>query len=312
MSRHDHNVMASLSDALTRYHSEQFRLPGIVNPAHKAVFIKQVIDSIRRVNYVSAIAQKPISPNRADPNHDLFDPIKGALLHKSSGDVDEACWLIFLFVHFGKHPRAGWRYIKEVYGKLGDQPYWSWAQINSNPQLFRDWLRVNQAEILRGTNRGFGNHRKYQSMDADKPSGTGAAIQSYVEWVMQHGGHQQLFQYALTQSNGNSHKAFDWLYHSLNAVISFGRTAKFDYLTMLSKTGLVSIQPGLAYLNGATGPATGARLMLQGSVATELSIIDMETRLKALAEHLDVGMQEIEDSLCNWQKSPSRYKLFSG
>jgi len=74
----------------------------------------------------------------------------------------------------------------------------------------------------------------------------------------------------------------------------------------------VSIQPGLAYLNGATGPATGARLMLQGSVATELSIIDMETRLKALAEHLDVGMQEIEDSLCNWQKSPSRYKLFSG
>lgn len=312
MSHHDPNLITELSDILVCYQEEQFPLPGILNSVHKAVFIKQVIDSIRRVNYVSVIAQNPISNDRADPNNDLFDPVKAAILHKLSGNIDEACWLVFLFVHFGKHRRAGWRFIKEVYGKLGSSPYWSWEEVASNPQLFRDWLRANQTELMRGSNRGFGNHRKYQSMDADKPAGTGAAIQSYVEWVMHYGGHQQLFQHALNQCQGDPSRAFYWLYLSMKTVISFGRTAKFDYLTMLGKLTLVTIQPGLAYLKGSTGPIAGARLMLQGSVASELSIQEMENRLVALAGYLGVGMQVMEDSLCNWQKSPTHYTLFSG
>jgi hypothetical protein len=48
------------------------------------------------------------------------------------------------------------------------------------------------------------------------------------------------------------------LYSGLNAVISFGRTAKFDYLTMLKKTGLLEAEPGHAFLNGATGPSKEA------------------------------------------------------
>lgn len=312
MSRHNLVLITQLSDAIARYQAEQFPLPGIFNNVHKIVFIKQIIDSIRRVSYVSVIAQNTINNDRGDPNNDLFDPVKAAILYKLSGNIDEAGWLIFLFVHFGKHLRAEWRFIKEVYGKLGDNPYWTWAEITSNPQFFRDWLRANQTHIMRGSNRGFGNHRKYQSMDADKPTGTGAAILSYVEWVMQYGGHQQLFQHALNQSNGDPKRAFDWLYHSMNAVISFGRTAKFDYLTMLGKTELAMIQPGIAYLKGSTGPVAGARLMLQGSVANELTLLDMEARLVALAEYLEVGMQVMEDSLCNWQKSPANYRLFSG
>lgn len=312
MSRHNLVLVTQLSDAIGRYQAEQFPLPGIFNNVHKAVFIKQIIDSIRRVSYVSVIAQNTISNDRGDPNNNLFDPIKAAILHKLSGDIDEAGWLVFLFVHFGKHSRAEWRFIKEVYGKLGDNPYWTWSEITSNPQVFRDWLRANQTQIMRGSNRGFGNHRKYQSMDADKPAGTGAAILSYVEWVMQYGGHQQLFQHALNQSNGDPKRAFDWLYHSMNAVISFGRTAKFDYLTMLGKTELAMIQPGIAYLKGSTGPVAGARLMLQGSVANELALQEMENRLITLAQYLEVGLQEMEDSLCNWQKSPASYRLFSG
>jgi hypothetical protein len=165
---------------------------------------------------------------------------------------------------------------------------------------------------MRGSNRGFGNHRKYQSMDADKPAGTGAAIESYVGWVMQYGGHSQLIQHALGQVGGDPKQAFEWLYRSMGEVASFGRMAKFDYLTMLGKTQLAQIEPDLAYLSGATGPASGARLMLQGSTANELSIAIMENRLAILASYLGVGMQVIEDSLCNWQKSPSRYRLFSG
>lgn len=312
MSRHAHIMMQQLNASLTRCEAEHFPLPGIRNPQNRAVFIKQVIDSIRRIQYVSAVESRSLSLDRADPTSELFDPIKAALIHKSAGDLDEACWLVFLSVHFGKHRRAGWRYAREVYGKLGQQPYWTWSATAASPTRFRTWLRNNQQELERGSNRGFGNHRKYQSMDADKPAGTGAAIQSYVTWVMTYGGHSQLIQHALNQVGGDPKLAFEWLYRSMNAVVSFGRMAKFDYLTMLGKTGLAQIEPGFAYLSGATGPVSGARLMLQGSLAHELSIQAMETRLVTLAENLGVGMQVIEDSLCNWQKSPSQYKLFAG
>lgn len=312
MSRHDSTKIQQLSDSLIRYEAEQFSLPGISNNRCRTVFIKQVIDSIRRVDYVSVIANKPIHTDRANPNSDLFDPIRAALIHKIAGNFDEACWLVFLFVHFGKHRHAGWRFVREVYGKLGQNPYWTWAEIVVDPQFFRNWLRENQTVLLRGKNRGFGNHRKYQSMDADKPTGTGVAIQSYVNWVMTYGGHQQLINHSLTLCQANPERAFDWLYQSMGDVVSFGRTAKFDYLTMLRKMGLAQIRPGLAYLTSATGPISGAKLILQGNKAQDLSVVTMEARLAILAEYLNVDMQVIEDSLCNWQKNPSHYMLFSG
>lgn len=313
MNNRDRILMQQqLSDALACYELERFPLPGIRNNQDREVFVKQVIDSIRRVKYVSVVAAKPLHEDRAIPDSDLFDPIRAALIHKRAGNIDEACWLVFLFVHFGKHQHAGWRFVKEVYGRLGQQPYWTWAETSANSQLFRDWLRANQQTLMRGSNRGFGNHRKYQSMDADKPSGTGIAVQSYVNWVMRFGGHEQLIQHALGHCQANPKLAFDWLYRSMAEVVSFGRTAKFDYLTMLGKMELAQIEPGCAYLTSATGPVSGARLMLQGSVANELSVETLESRLAALAQYLEVGMQVIEDSLCNWQKNPSRYRLFSG
>jgi hypothetical protein len=312
MSRHSLSLIQQLDNSLDCYENEQFPLPGIQNQKHRAVFIKQVIDSIRREDYVSVIATKSLHMDRANPNNALFDPIKAALIHKASGNIDEAYWLVFLSVHFGKHRHAGWRFVQEVYGKFGQQPYWTWEETSVNTQLFRDWLRANQKKIMRGSKRGFGNHRKYQSMDADKPAGTGMAIQSYVNWVMAFGGHQQLIQYSLGLCQGNPEKAFDWLYHSMKDVVSFGRTAKFDYLSMLRKMGLAQIKPGLAYLTNSTGPVSGARLILQGNRACELSVKTMEHRLAILARYLGVDMQVIEDSLCNWQKSPYKYKLFSG
>lgn len=311
--RHNSNDISCIEEALNRFEVAEFPLPGIRNPVDRRVFIKQVIDSIRRVNYPSVIGRRPINPDRANPSSILFDPIKAAIIHINLGNVDEACWLVFLFVHFGKHPHAGWRYAREIYGMLGDpQNQWTWAKVSENPEAFRDWLRLNQEQITRGTQRGFGNHRKYQSMDADKATGTGAAVVSYVNWVANRGGHALLFQHALAVSNGDSMQAFDWLYHSMDHVVSFGRTAKFDYLTMLGKLQLAQIVPASAYLDGATGPRRGANLMLRGSLANELSTAELDRRLVKLAQYLRVNMQVIEDSLCNWQKSPNRYKLFSG
>ena len=105
---------------------------------------------------------------------------------------------------------------------------------------------------------------------------------------------------------------FDHLYQSMNAVHRFGRMAKFDFLTMVGKLKLAPIAPGSAYMNGATGPYVGAKLLFYNSSSAKLSRRDADQKLSKLANHLGVGMQEIEDSVCNWQKSPDEYKPFRG
>jgi len=80
---------------------------------------EQMVESIRRVKYVSVIRTRDVSYRRADPNGQLFDPLKEAILQQRRESIDEAFWFVFLFVHFGKHGRAGWRYAREVYGCIG-------------------------------------------------------------------------------------------------------------------------------------------------------------------------------------------------
>jgi hypothetical protein len=94
----------------------------------------------------------------------------------------------------------------------------------------------------------------------------------------------------------------------MDAVARFGRTARFDYLTMLGKLGLAAIQPGSTYMEGATGPARGARLLF-GVDASQRTLDQWVVQLGSI---LSLGMQEMEDSLCNWQKSPAVFRRFRG
>ncbi|MFZ6746188.1 hypothetical protein ACO0LC_23415 [Undibacterium sp. JH2W] len=277
----------------------------------RQTFARQVIDSVRRIGFVPAVARSRISARRANPDDVMFDPVRAAILAHRHGDVDEASWIIFLSVHFGMHPIAKWRYLREVYGKLGAQTYWSWAEICQHPYDFQDWLRENQNHLLRGSRRGFGNHRKYQSMDADSATGTGVAVLSYVDWIKRNGGHTPLFARAYAEHHDDAYAAFDSLYQQMDTVISFGRVAKFDYLTMLGKLSLAIIKPPKAYIAGTSGPKNGARLMLQGSTDAALANAELERRLRIIGDYLGVSMQVMEDSLCNWQESPQHYRLFT-
>jgi len=63
----------------------------------------------------------------------------------------------------------------------------------------------------------------------------------------------------------------------MNDVERFGRTAKFDYLTMVGKLGLAAIEPGSTYMQGATGPLKGARLLFGGR-ATSVAAYDASLR----------------------------------
>ena len=99
------------------------------------------------------------------------------------------------------------------------------------------------------------------------------------------------------------------------AVASFGRTAKFDYLTMIGKLGLAPIEPGSTYMHGATGPLSGARLLFGGRKTAPLTRSDLEAWLVELEARLHLGthgMQVLEDALCNWQKNPRTFVPFRG
>ena len=290
-----------------------FPLPGVNNQRQQDVFVRQMIDSVRRVQYVAAINGRPLDAKRLDGLDDMFDPLRASELKKQAGDFDEACWLAFLFVHFGRHPVSGYRYVREFYSALGQRAPWTFTEVKNDIPGMKAWLNRNEGNLRRGPGkRGFGNHRKYLSLSGTKNNATGHAFETYVQWVSAVGGHTNLFSIAMQQSYEDPEKAFEWLYKSMRSVASFGRIGRFDYLTMLQKLGLANIRPGRPYLDaGTAGPNKGARLLFQ-SGGPNLSIREIERRCKVLGGHLGVGMQEMEDALCNWGKDPGTYKYFRG
>lgn len=314
MRHQDYPFAQQLRQGLALYEQRVGPLAGIQNAVYCDTLVEQFVESARRIRYVTRIAQRDVSNSRADPASNLFDPERAAVLHNRLGNLDEAFWLVFLSIHFGKPRRTGWRLVRDVYGRLGEGACWDWAQTSTNPKAFRQWLSANLATLkgADGVARRFGNHRKYQSLSAYAANGTGDAVESYVNWVNRFGAHDLVIRDAASQTDGSPRAMFDYLYRSMNGVISFGRTARFDYLTMIGKLGLAPIEPGSTYMNGATGPFDGAKLLFSGNATANLNRSDLDARLIELEAYLNVGMQVMEDALCNWQKSPETFKPFRG
>jgi hypothetical protein len=302
-----------LEDGLCSFDSDFRPLVGVKNLANRKAFVEQLVESIRRIKYISVVRTQELSAFRGDPSSEMFDPIRAAVLRMREKRVDEAFWLVFLSVHFGKHRISGWQLARDVYGRLGEAPIWDWTHTSADPEHFRQWLADHEKRLMGGgTPAHFGNHRKYQSLDARKPTGTGAAVETYVAWVRPPRTHEILFQEAKDECENDPRETFDYVYRSMSEVASFGRTARFDYLTMVGKLGLAPIEPGSTYMHGATGPLLGARLLFGGRTNAALTRSRLDGWLVQLGAHLDVGMQVLEDALCNWQKSPARFKGFRG
>jgi hypothetical protein len=262
------------------------------------------------------IRTRDVSPLRTEPSSELFDPLKAAVLRQRQGQLDEAFWLVFLSVYFGKSRRTGWRLARDVYGRLGSTGNWTWDRISRRPATFRQWLAAHEPILSGGDGvaRQFGNHRKYESLSASSPRGAAAAFESYVRWIGPPRTHQLLIEDVARQAASDPRDMFAKLYQSMT-VASFGRTAKFDYLTMIGKLGLAPIEPGSTYMQGATGPLRGARLLFGGRVTAALRVSDLERWLAELDAQLQLGshgMQVLEDALCNWQKQPDRFVPFRG
>ncbi|MBS0428808.1 MAG: hypothetical protein JSR41_16135 [Proteobacteria bacterium] len=294
-----------LEAQLLDFHQRSMPLHGVAPPENMLAFVAQLIDSIQRVEYVHAIRDRPISAARADPRSPLFDPIRAAVAY-AVDQSEEAFWLVFLATHCGRNLRTAWQLAAELYGASEELP-WSWTRVLSNPTAYTDWLE-DRHETFGGK---FGNHRKYESL---KPGskGPGAVVRSYLDWINSYGSHAAMVAQARAASNGSARRAFGLLYEQMRTVRRFGRTGRFDYLTMLGKVGLADIEADSTYMNEATGPKRGARLLFDGQIDSNTDARTLEAHVAALERHLGVGMQVMEDAMCNWQKSPNRYLPFRG
>ena len=280
-------------------------MPGIVLPARRDTFVQQLVESVRRVEYLNVVQQRGIAHKRGDPASAMFDPLLAAVLASRSGHLDEACWLVFLSVHFGRHRTGGWSLARAVYGRMGNAPVWTWDEVSADVLGFRAWLNKSKNELTSVRGAKFGNHRKYESLNAYGDRGTGAAVATYVDWILSNGGH------AKSLASGSTPRSdFARLYSEMASVASFGRTARFDYLSMLGELGLAKIEPNSTYLVDSTGPLKGARLLFEAGDV--LSKAALQSMADSLADAIGVGMRPMEDALCNWQKSPDTFKPFRG
>lgn len=297
---------AGIEQALATYATAP--LPGVGMAAARKALSLQIVDSLRRVEYAHYIRDAKHDASRADPSSDNFDPFRAAVLFNRQGNLDEAYWLTFLGTHFGKHAIDRWRLCRDVYGRLKVGPIITWAAIRDDFAEIAAWLPVGVATMRAdGVSRRFSNHRKYESLDQIEQ-----VFSSYRDWVLGYGGHGAMIQ-ALHQKLGqNPHDVFDALYTGMDNVQRFGRLAKFDFLTMLGKLGISPIEPGTPYCAGATGPLRGARLLFTGQVTGLMSAKAADAQLLELGQTLGAGMQVMEDSICNWQKSPNLFIRFRG
>jgi hypothetical protein len=293
-----------LNRAIQEFSNNQHRLLGVADDVQRGTLVMQMVASLRRLDYTRLIKARDINVERTNPESNLFEPERAAALYARAGQIDEAIWLIFLATHFGQHGRHGWQMLRDVYSGLGTGR-WTWDRVSADPAAFRVWLRQNIDRI----SGAFGNHRKYETLNPDSSQGTASVVESFVQCFAP--SPTRWFALIGRSSGNDPHVIFDAAYNNLT-IARFGRLAKFDFLALLGRLDLAPISPGSAYLSGATGPLRGARLLVDGDPKSKSNPRTLDELLQRLDSVLGVGMQVMEDSICNWQKSPRRFVHFRG
>lgn len=308
------NRIDELKKNLRRFSKEDTKLLGLESVESELVLCKQIIDSLRRVEFVRQISMREVSASRINPNLTEFDPLRAAIYFRNKGDLNEAFWLTFLATHCGKHEIYGWRLASALYGGFSVPSKWTWVEVSADPDSFIRWLDENRQMFLtRDNHYHFSNHRKYESLDVQRRFHTGLIVKSYVDWISNFGDHSKLLRNMHDKVGQHPEVLFDQLYTEVsNNVLRFGRLGTFDFLCMLGKLNLAPIEPGSTYIKTATGPKQGAMFLIEGNRNGCKQVKELEDTLKRLAQQLEIGMQELEDALCNWQKQPTSYFRFKG
>jgi hypothetical protein len=299
----DRDEATRLEDALSDYERESGALPGLATADTRIALIEQMVESQRRIEFIRRLHERDISRARVNPRSELFDPLKGAVVRQKAGDLEDAAWLVFLFVHYGKNRRQPWAYAQMTYAGQSEEAPWDWPHVAADIDGFGRWIH-EAAPRIRATGGGFGNHRKYEHLEE-----TGRVVSSYYAWT--NGGSQiERLRRGVDGVGGDAKAAFADLYGSLRAVNRFGRMARLDYLSTIGRLGLVDLSPDRAYVEEATGPAKGAALLWRGDAGLTERPRELDSKVSELGLALALGPDVLEDAICNWQKSPGHFRPF--
>ncbi|MBZ4690411.1 MAG: hypothetical protein JG765_1662 [Cereibacter sp.] len=299
-----------LSVALRAYQQEHGKLVGLRPDGAEDTLIRQMIASLRRTEYIRVLDRKVHSPRRCDPHDPMFDPLIAAHTLRNEGRMDEAVWLVFLATQFGKHAVDGWKLCANIFGSFGHGPIWTKEAYGASPPDFESMLNANSESLALASIAGrYSNHRQYVSR---KPDSIAMTFRDAYAWLFRFGSFTDHVRDVHRRRGQEPSGAFDELYTSMQSVHSYGRLGAFDFLTMLGKLELAPILPGSTYLVGATGPLRGARLLFHGATDYPIGARELQVRFDHLDNFLSIGKQPLEDSVCNWQKSPRNFVHFRG
>ncbi|MEQ8443865.1 MAG: hypothetical protein RIM33_07280 [Alphaproteobacteria bacterium] len=297
---------------LAAFENDHGGLLGLTTDAKRDCLCKQIIASLRRIEWVLQVKSGDISPDRCDPHSPIFDPLRAAAYYGQLGHYDQAVWMTFIQTHFGKNERFGWKLAANVYGSFGAGPVWTFEYYGAHRAEFERMLRRNALNLAdKRTSGSFSNHRKFQGR---KPDHIARTFSTFYDWQTEFGSLDRRIREIHRNSGQEPTSTFDALYRSIGAVYGFGsgRLGRFDLLCMLGKLELAPIVPGSVYLANATGPYQGAKLLFCGSQGPTLTRTQLQSRMHLLDDYLRIGKQAIEDSICNWQKSPRRFVNYRG
>jgi hypothetical protein len=271
-------------------------------------FIAQLIHSLRRTHYIEAIKKRNLSPERMDPRNENFDPLKASIIHLENKNFNESIWLIYLSTFFGKNIDSGWNLVRLVY--LGPNSVWTFENIKNNFNSFKEWYENtwNKISETNSIKNKFGNHRKYSTLDPLKNNNPIECFEDYLHKVGEN--HINLLNYIETNSENKKLSKFS-LSYEFSEFKSFGRMSKFDFSSMLCKIGIIESEIDKAFINDSTGPLKGLKDLLgnQNIKPKEADLI-----FDTINDVLGLGKfrgQVLEDAICNWQKSPNKFKKFS-
>ncbi len=279
--------------AFTKTHD----LRGVRRRNQREQFVARLFESERKLRAL----RLRMFAGHSDPHKDGFHPLKAVLEDFKNGKADEAVWLAFLCIHFGRASQMGdtAETVRLFYGRFGHGA-WDWRTVSKSPKGVKKWmlgLGKDKLKLLK-----FGNHRKYETNNPRSPVGTPSVVGSFIDWANRNGnGSAWRALIAARKSFSSPEVAFDRLFESLEPVKRFGRTAKFDYLCLLGNLGILDITPPHCYLRGSTGPKSGAILLVTGRKKGKLTMHIQEI-VRELRKRLGVSVEALEDSLCNWQK----------
>lgn len=255
-------------------------LPGLAEPDFDR-FADCIEQSLADHAAIRADKNLPKATRGPGPEFAPFAEVK----ELAAKDWREAVWLAGIATLIGwDRPES----IGQLYNAMYTGEPWIWARVAADGgNTMAEWIDAH-AETLHHVAK-FGDHRRYQSHRPTSPTGTGRAVRSLATWVTAN-------LHALRPETSD----FDQLYHALEPVVGFGRTARFDLVRLLGLLGLAPLEPKLCYFLGSSGPQRGARRFFGMPHAT---CDELEARAREVEAALGLTPMLLEDVLCQASKS---------